>query len=174
MIRSTLQIFFFILGSAPSFLCYVVTFSMVSSYFFFTTGHQATVPSIRFESAFNGFHGNFENHLLPGLLIHLNTFASEVFFGVVSPLIILWPLTEGTFVQWILRKTKEEERRWKGDFILFEDGDTLRKLLFRLVSCMMFFGGVKVKSLIVAILCSIVAHKFGICLVCIAYQSYPR
>ncbi|KAK3097761.1 hypothetical protein FSP39_012915 [Pinctada imbricata] len=128
----------------PSFLCYVVTFSMMTSLYFYNTGHQATVPSIRFEAAFNGFHGDFDNKIIPGLLIHLNTFVAEVFFGILSPLIIFWPLTEGIFVQWILKKSKEQEQRWKGDFILYEDGDTLRKLLFRLLSCIFIFHGIKI------------------------------
>ena len=40
----------------------------MSSHYFFTSGHQATIPSIRFEAAFVGLPGDMKNIHLPGNL----------------------------------------------------------------------------------------------------------
>ena len=44
----------------------IVLWHLLSSYYFYCTGHQATIPSIRFEAAFVGFPGDMENLFLPG------------------------------------------------------------------------------------------------------------
>jgi len=44
----------------------VVLWYFLSCYSFYCTGHQATIPSIRFEAAFVGFPGDMDNLLLPG------------------------------------------------------------------------------------------------------------
>lgn len=44
----------------------VVLWHFLASYYFYCTGHQATIPSIRFEAAFIGFPGDIENIVLPG------------------------------------------------------------------------------------------------------------
>ena len=46
----------------------VVLWHLLSSYYFYCTGHQATIPSIRFEAAFVGFPGDMENLVLPGMV----------------------------------------------------------------------------------------------------------
>ena len=43
-----------------------VLWHFLASYYFYCTGHQATIPSIRFEAAFIGFPGDMENIVLPG------------------------------------------------------------------------------------------------------------
>ena len=48
----------------------VVTWVMISSYNFYSSGHQATIPSIRFEAAFVGLPGDMGNFILPGELRH--------------------------------------------------------------------------------------------------------
>lgn len=44
----------------------IIMLSQLSSFFFYATGHQATIPSIRFEAAFTGFYGDFQTVILPG------------------------------------------------------------------------------------------------------------
>jgi hypothetical protein len=39
---------------------------MMSSHNFYSSGHQATIPSIRFEAAFVGLPGDMESFYLPG------------------------------------------------------------------------------------------------------------
>lgn len=112
---------------------------------FYSTGHQATVPSIKWESAFTGFHGDFDYNIIPAILITLNTFAAEVFYSILCPLLVIWPLTDGLFLKSMATK-KEEPGHWKGDFLLLEDEDVFKQMLFRLFSSMFLFQGIKVKS----------------------------
>ena len=45
----------------------VMLWYFLSTYYFYCTGHQATIPAIRFEAAFVGFPaGDGENIVLPG------------------------------------------------------------------------------------------------------------
>jgi hypothetical protein len=141
------SIIFFILGKLVNFWPPVVFTSTIFSTFFFATGHQATVPAIRWESAFTGFHGDFSNNIVPAMLITLNTFAAEVFYCILCPLIVIWPLTDGIFLKSLITK-KEEPGQWKGDFILFEDEDMFKQLLFRLFSSMFLFQGIKVTRIL--------------------------
>jgi len=57
-----------------------VLWIFLSSHSFFSFGHHATVTSLRFESAFVGIHGEITkyNLLLAGVLVGLNTLASQV------------------------------------------------------------------------------------------------
>ncbi|XP_070543027.1 GPI ethanolamine phosphate transferase 3-like [Ptychodera flava] len=112
----------------------VVMWTLMSSQYFFATGHQATVPSIRFESAFTGFHGDFPTYLyfVPALLIGFNTFAGPALLAVCLPLLLLWPFSRGYLV--LDKKTRQnlsaEDR--KGEFSLHENEGQLDIALFRL------------------------------------------
>jgi hypothetical protein len=64
---------------------------------------------------------------VPAILITLNTFAAEVFYCILCPLIVIWPLTDGIFLKSLITK-KEEPGQWKGDFILLEDEDMFKQL----------------------------------------------
>jgi len=44
----------------------VVILSFLASYWFFATGHQNTIPSIRFEAGFVGLQGDSLNHFITG------------------------------------------------------------------------------------------------------------
>ena len=44
----------------------VVILSFLASYWFFATGHQNTIPSIRFEAGFVGLQGDSSNHFITG------------------------------------------------------------------------------------------------------------
>ncbi|KAL8611892.1 hypothetical protein ACOMHN_033637 [Nucella lapillus] len=132
----------------------VATHGLLSSAFFFATGHQATIPNIRFEVAFTGFHGDFSSHAIPALLITLNTYAAPVLLGAVWPLMAVWPQLRGPVWRWMgggggkgRGERKEEgagEGEWRGDFALFDDGVLLRKNLFVSVCRVLLFQGVKV------------------------------
>ncbi|OWF39015.1 GPI ethanolamine phosphate transferase 3-like [Mizuhopecten yessoensis] len=126
----------------------VVLHSVLSSLYFYTTGHQATVPAIRFEAAFVGFHGDFQNYALPAMLIHLNTFAAHVLLGVLAPLWVFWPLAKSTFATQMTNV--ELDRTSKGDFALFEDEELLKKRMFQLFTCLTLFSGIKVLGAVCA------------------------
>ena len=125
----------------------VVTHGLLSSMFFYATGHHATIPSIRFESAFTGFHGDFSNNFIPALLITLNTFAAPIFFAVVSPLLLLWPQLQGPVSRWmVVGGCSKEREEWKGDFALYDNGVLFRKNLFTSGCRMLLFHAVKVRE----------------------------
>lgn len=125
----------------------VVTHGLLSSTFFYATGHHATIPSIRFESAFTGFHGDFSNNFIPALLITLNTFAAPIFFAVVSPLLLLWPQLQGPVSRWmVVGGCSKEREEWKGDFALYDNGVLFRKNLFTSGCRMLLFHAVKVRE----------------------------
>ena len=50
----------------------------MTTMYFHGTGHEPTVPSIRFEAAFVGMHGEVESFIIAGLLVGFNTLGSQV------------------------------------------------------------------------------------------------
>lgn len=125
----------------------VVAHGILSSVFFYSTAHQATIPSIRFESAFTGFHGDFSTNVLPALLITLNTFAGPILFTLVFPLMLFWPYLEGPVCKWMMTSPQPEGRsHWRGDYQLFDNGIILRKKLFSCCCRVLLFSSLKVRK----------------------------
>lgn len=58
----------------------------MSSYNFYSSGHQATIPSIRFEAAFVGLPGDMDSLYLPGSSNFKKNvrFFPKVYLGYVS------------------------------------------------------------------------------------------
>ncbi|KAK7010593.1 GPI ethanolamine phosphate transferase 3 [Biomphalaria glabrata] len=124
----------------------LVLFNLLSTVFFYTTGHQATVPSIRFEAGYVGFYGDLKSFILPGFLVWLNTFAGPVFFSLAGPLVIFWPLLFSGLASWMINKKSEqvkEKTSWQGDFSIFNNGIKLNKHLFSLVCGTIFITSLK-------------------------------
>ena len=59
----------------------VVAWTLASTRFFYSTGHQPTFPALQWNAAFVGFHGDHSTNLLPGLLVIMNTFSSQAIFA---------------------------------------------------------------------------------------------
>ena len=78
---------------------------LLSTHFFYATGHHATIPSIRFEAAYVGFHGNWNVQIIPAFLIFLNTYSAEVILTWLLPLLVIWPSLKGVVSQLILVST---------------------------------------------------------------------
>jgi hypothetical protein len=110
---------------------------------FFSTGHHATITAIRWESAYNGFHGDFSNYLVPAALIGINTFASFIVGTLCLPFLLLWPRTRGRILHTFEKETHEEENP-RGEFVLCEDPEQLRHPLFKLFLQFFLFVAVKV------------------------------
>lgn len=130
----------------------VVLWHFLSSYYFYCTGHQATIPSIRFEAAFVGFPGDMENLILPGFLILLNTFSGPVLFAFSLPLLLFWPQIPNRLLG-IGNKGGLQSR--KGEFDWIEAPDLLRTRMFRLVLMYQILNGVK----LLASCCSAALHR---------------
>ncbi|XP_059139424.1 GPI ethanolamine phosphate transferase 3-like [Physella acuta] len=113
----------------------IILLSQLSSFFFYATGHQATIPSIKFEAAFTGFYGDFQTVILPGFLVWLNTFAGPIFFSLASPLLVFWPRLSSGLAGWMVKKSPDQQAErasWQGDFTLFNNSVHLKKSMFRL------------------------------------------
>lgn len=68
-------------GVAPSTWPTAVYWCVATTLFFHATGHETTIPSIKFDAAFVGIHGEVNSlltFLIAGLLVGLNTLASQV------------------------------------------------------------------------------------------------
>ncbi|GFO44729.1 GPI ethanolamine phosphate transferase 3-like [Plakobranchus ocellatus] len=126
----------------------LIMLNLLSTTFFYGTGHQATIPSIRFESAYTGFYGNFNNMILPGFLIWLNTFAGPVLFILACPLLVTWPALKSFFSRWMMGAVQEYKGhdKWEGDFKLFNNGIQLRRNMFQVCCGLMVIASLKLFS----------------------------
>jgi phosphatidylinositol glycan class O len=115
---------------------------MMSSLSFYSSGHQATIPSIRFEAAFVGLPGDMESFYLPGILILLNTFASDVVFTIALPLVIFWRKQSSRH-----ETAEENDRSPTGEFVYHENPTTLRSDLYRACAMYQVCKGLKVSFL---------------------------
>lgn len=130
----------------------VVLWHLLSSYYFYCTGHQATIPSIRFEAAFVGLPGDMENLVLPGLLILLNTFAAPVLFAVALPLLQFWPQIPNRLLG---TGNKNGQQSGKGEFDWIDNPELLRTRMFRLILMYQTLHGFK----LLATCCSAALHR---------------
>lgn len=65
-----------------------IMLALLGSFHFFKTGHQATLSSIQWESAFIPFHSIYYPY--SAILVALNTFGAQVFAVAAVPLLVLW------------------------------------------------------------------------------------
>lgn len=103
---------------------------MLSYFYFFATGHQATFTSIKWESAFVGFVGDHDFYAIPVVMIALNTFASHVLCSITVVLIALWT------------STRKHER---GEFSLYENA-SIRKEVWKICIIYILLYALKVLS----------------------------
>ena len=134
----------------------VVMWGLISSNFFFTTGHQATVPNIRWDAAFVGFYGHHNYYAFPALLITLNTFASHMLSTVSLPLLLFWPHFRANVLQTFDKNPVQKSSH--GEFHLHEDRDKLRSSLFKLILSYLLFHLCKVYGFL-CYYCSLIWHK---------------
>nr|CAD7395860.1 unnamed protein product [Timema cristinae] len=72
----------------------VLSWGFLASYFFYGTGHQPTFSNIQWEAAFVGTGGIFHTHVVPALLVGLNTFCAQMVMGLTLPLLLVAPFTQ--------------------------------------------------------------------------------
>ncbi|WAR00712.1 PIGO-like protein [Mya arenaria] len=125
----------------------MLAWSLLMTTYFYGFGHQATIPAIRFEAAFVGFHGDWELRLLPAGMIHSNMFAAEILFTFLAPLLLLWPCTNGLISGHILSRA---EGGWQGDFVMYNNPTVFRELLLKLTSYLYLLHGGKMLSSVLA------------------------
>lgn len=65
-----------------------VVLALLGSFHFFKTGHQATIPSIKWDAAFIASHNLY--FPLSALLVSLSSFGSQILAVAAVPLVVLW------------------------------------------------------------------------------------
>ncbi|CAH1797316.1 unnamed protein product, partial [Owenia fusiformis] len=123
----------------------VSTWGLLSTCFFYTTGHQATVTTLQWGAAWTGFHGDITNHTIPAILLTINTFASQILFTIGLSLILFWPYVRGHVIH-AFQTQKEAKITDKGEFTANEDTDALHVGAFKLVLGYSLFHGIKLLS----------------------------
>ena len=141
----------------------ILTWSLLASEHFYSTGHQTVVTTIQWQSAFHGFRGDFEHYLLPATLILMNTFASYILTVVSLPLLVFWPrMRRGIIFHYDKPKKAEEVKDSRGEFILHEEEHKLWFAMFQILAGFVTIEGLKV--------CFINILKCGLC--CLSTASY--
>lgn len=121
----------------------LLTWMMLSLYFFFATGHQPTFPNIAWDAAFVGTTGEFENNIVPGILIILNTFGSHMFFGLTLPLLEIAPFSLFVMAQTWTKKS-DTKNFARGDILLYENESLLVDHTFKLCCRYILCHGIRV------------------------------
>ncbi|GAB1606203.1 GPI ethanolamine phosphate transferase 3-like [Argonauta hians] len=121
----------------------VSLWSLMSLCFFYATGHQTTIQTIRWESAFVGFYGDFDYYIIPTVLVTLNTFAGPILFTVAAPLMLFWPHINRPVAEYF--SPKKESEAWRGDMVLFEK-NSVSQSLFLLYTRLFLFSALALLS----------------------------
>ena len=116
-------------------------------FFFYATGHQASISNIQWQAAFVGFYGDFSSNIIPATLIIINTFAGPILFTIAAPLLIFWPHVNKPAVEYFSSKKKDQDAVWKGDIVLFEK-QSVPLLLFKLYASLFLFSSIIVSIII--------------------------
>jgi phosphatidylinositol glycan class O len=126
----------------------ILAWSLLASEHFFSTGHQAVITSIQWQSAFHGFHGDFDHYVIPAGLILSNTFASHIIIIVSLPLLLFWPRVRRGIIHIFEKPVKgvEDTTDSRGEFALHEHSDRLWSGLFQLFVGFIIIQGLKVST----------------------------
>lgn len=119
----------------------VSMWGLLSVFFFYATGHQASIPNIQWQAAFVGFYGDFSNQVIPAILITINTFAGPILFTIAAPLLIFWPHVNKPAVEYFSNKKKNQDSVWKGDIVLFEK-KSVPLMLFKIYASLFLFSSI--------------------------------
>jgi len=65
-----------------------VVLSLSGSYYFYVTGHQLSIASIRFETGYIGFLKDFQSFVIPGFLVICNTFCAQIGVLLFVPMVV--------------------------------------------------------------------------------------
>ncbi|XP_034939736.1 GPI ethanolamine phosphate transferase 3 [Chelonus insularis] len=93
---------------------------LIAEYFFYGTGHQPTFPTIHWDAAFIGTGGHFYGHIIPAILIGINTFGSHIILGFTLPLLVIVPFTIYIMIPKLVKKFRFENDMKRGELILFD------------------------------------------------------
>ncbi|CAB0002461.1 unnamed protein product [Nesidiocoris tenuis] len=117
----------------------IICWSLSSTHFFYATGHQPTFATVQWDCA--GLFGNIVSTLVPGILILMNTFISQIVHSLLLPLLMIVPFTVATV--WPSVVPNHDQFR-SGELELFQNRELRRQELFSLVARYILFSAFKV------------------------------
>ncbi|XP_076050603.1 phosphatidylinositol glycan anchor biosynthesis class O isoform X2 [Oratosquilla oratoria] len=101
---------------------------IISIYGFYLMGHQPTLPSLHWTSAFVGFREH-STTILPAIMIAINTYSSHILVGLTLPLVILAPLALPAIFPSI--KNTSMEGLGRGELLLLDNVEATHSALWR-------------------------------------------
>nr|CAD7445140.1 unnamed protein product [Timema bartmani] len=129
----------------------VLSWGLLASYFFYGTGHQPTFPNIQWEAAFVGTGGIFHTHVVPALLVGLNTFCAQLVMGLTLPLLLVAPFTIRVMAPRLMSLGDPvTEDLKKGELFLYQRDDLLYHGLFDLCTKYTLFIGARMLACMLA------------------------
>lgn len=106
----------------------------VSIYMFYATGHQPAFPNISWEAAFVGTvkpDGELINHVVPAILVLINTFGSYIVMGLSLPLILISPFSFYVMMPSFISKRNKLSLS-RGELELYDRNDKVGSNIFKL------------------------------------------
>nr|CAD7577302.1 unnamed protein product [Timema californicum] len=129
----------------------VLSWGFLASYFFYGTGHQPTFSNIQWEAAFVGTGGIFHTHVVPALLVGLNTFCAQLVMGLTLPLLLVAPFTIRVMAPRLMSLGDPvTEDLKKGELFLYQRDDLLYHGLFDLCTKYTLFIGARMLACMLA------------------------
>lgn len=132
----------------------VVCWGFLAVCFFYGTGHTPTFPGIQWEAAFVGTGGQFSNHIVPALLICINTFASHIVMSLMLPVLLVAPFTLHVMFSKILPSAAKDGVKSKdikqGELVLYKKDDLLYEGAFILCARYILFFGIRMFACMLA------------------------
>ncbi|KAJ9576014.1 hypothetical protein L9F63_007114, partial [Diploptera punctata] len=145
----------------------VICWGFLTLYFFYGTGHNATFPGIQWEAAFVGTGGQFHNHIVPGFLIVINTFASHIVHSIMLPILLITPFTLHVMFPKLVPSSSKDviksNEMKRGELTLYEKDDMLYYGMFTLCTKFILFFGFRT--------CLVVAVPYFSCMLSVTASS---
>ncbi|PSN55884.1 GPI ethanolamine phosphate transferase 3 [Blattella germanica] len=148
---SAIQLHYFYFGRPQLFYVpwsSVMCWGFLAMYFFYGTGHNPTFPGIQWEAAFVGTGGQFSNHIVPALLIGVNTFTSHIVLSLMLPVLLITPFTLHVMFPKLVPSSNKDPIKCddlkRGELILYEKEELLYHGTFVLCTKFILFFGIRV------------------------------
>jgi hypothetical protein len=105
-----------------------------------------------------GTGGQFSNHVVPALLICINTFSSHIVMSLMLPMLLVTPFTLHVMFSSAKDGVKSKDMK-EGEFILYKKDDLLYEGAFVLCAKYVLFFGIRVSWVKTnAVECSCIAY----------------
>ncbi|XP_067933838.1 GPI ethanolamine phosphate transferase 3-like [Watersipora subatra] len=114
-------------SSITSALCWY----LIAKYFFYATGQQQTITSIRWDAAFHGFAQDHSSHIVPAILLFASTFSSQILCSLLLPMLLIVTESPQSIVR-SLQVCPPRSISGLGEITLVEQEPETRQRLLRL------------------------------------------